>query len=322
MISRASLSGGCFLLALALLSSPPVRGQYLLLDRGLNTSGGSSTKPYFEAAPGSGFLADHFQVGAQGEVWMIDRLRTWGQARQNIRLLGDQVEKIALFGGLEVRPPTPGEPVCECAHLVAIHTEMLHQGSNGVASRQLQISRAGEAVWQLEFDQLNWSVPGGQEIQFGVKSWPRSSSAANRGVLWASTVVPTATAHHITVFDEKGKLIKPYAPAPADPKLGFAVQVWGHQSVTITIRPQGELWDVRLQGTSSFESTQVDQASLEFGPKRARPVAVRNDGADLVMSFRSDGLGIRPGELTACLAGRRRDGAPFEGCDLVKPAAR
>jgi hypothetical protein len=108
----------------------------------------------------------------------------------------------------------------------------------------------------------------------------------------------------------------------AEPTRSFAVQVWGHVPATIEIQRRGELWNVILRKDGTFESAAADQASLRFGPKGAAPVSLHAEGADWVAAFRAVDTGIRPGEVNACLTGRRQDAVPFEGCDLLKRPPR
>ncbi len=259
----------------------PLRGQFLLLDRELKQPAEAGRME----AKGPGFLADRFSIGSKGDVWIIDRLRMWGHFDTG------RIEKVTLFGGLEAKPPAPGEFECDCHNLIAI---------NGAP----RTSRITPSAWQLDFEHLNWSVPGGVEIQFGL-------SAAR----WSTYTVRAGPPHEVKLFDAKGKLVGPYG---ADPVVGFAVQVWGHLPVPVEIRPNGELWQVRLRSAGSFEVGSADRASLRFGPKGAAPTAVDRQGADMLLTFRAADTGLQPGDVNACLTGRKQDGMPFEGCDLLK----
>jgi hypothetical protein len=258
----------------------PLQGQYLLLDRGLK--GGAATAPSagLEASEGTGFLTDRFSVGAAGEVWIIDRVRLWGG-------LGTSgFEKAALFGGLENADPSPQWFECDCHNLVAI-------------SQDPHASQLPDRSWQVYFDHLNWSVPGGVGIRFGI-----------RALQWSMAMVHTGTAHQIKRFDENGKLIGPHG---AESDAGFAVQVWGHLPASIEIRPAGEQWEVRLAS-----ALHADPASYRFGSQQAAPVRVRAEGDAVVLTFRAADTGIHPEDVNACLHGQRQDGVPFEGCGLLK----
>jgi hypothetical protein len=266
------LTGSC-------VSLLPLYGRYLLLDRGLKNEAPAAVSPQ------TGFLSDSFKVGATGEVWVIDKIRVWGKVGTN------GSEKVALFGGLENAGLAPGAIECDCHNLLSIN-------------REPQVSRLKGSVWQLDFDHLNWSVPGGATIQFGV-SGPR----------WSTTLVNTGTPHQIKLFDANGKLVKPYG----DPsEAGFAIQVWGHLPATIEIRSEGDLWRVKLVRAGPLAAARTDEVSLRFGPGGAKPVTIHWESDAVVIHFRSADTKLRPADLNACLSGRREDGVPFEGCDLLK----
>ncbi len=266
------LTGSC-------VSLLPLYGRFLLLDRGLKN------EAHAAVSTRTGFLSDTFKIGAPGEVWVIDKIRVWGKSGTNGSV------NVALFGGLETAEPTPGAIECDCHNLLSIN-------------REPQVLRLKSSVWQLDFDHLNWSVPGGAAIQFGV-SGPR----------WSPTMVNTGTPHQIKLFDANGKLMKPYG----DPsEAGFAIQVWGHLPASIEIRSEGDLWRVKLVRAGPLAATRTDEASLRFGPGGAKPVAIDQESDDLVIAFRSADIKVRPADLNACLSGQREDGVPFEGCDLLK----
>jgi hypothetical protein len=149
------------------------------------------------------------------------------------------------------------------------------------------------------------------EIQFGIA-----------GSRWSSFSVDTGTVHQLKVFDAKGKFLSLYKEGAPDPAMGFAVQAWGHIPAPVEIRQHGEIWEVTLRSAAAFNAASADGPSLRFGPKGASPVAFHADGAYLVASFRTADAGIRPGDVNACLTGRRQDGVPFEGCGLLQSARR
>jgi hypothetical protein len=80
---------------------------------------------------------------------------------------------------------------------------------------------------------------------------------------------------------------------------------------------------VALLGADGFDVTQVDVASVGFGPASAPPVHSRRhdvdgDGRmDLVTHHRIPQTGIAPGDVEACLRGQTLDGTPLGGCDEV-----
>src|ERR1035438_8078937 len=80
------------------LCAVPLNGQFLLLDREMKNPAEPSRSMRLEGKPGSDFLADRFSVGAKGEVWVIDRLRMWGQAGGG--RTGDQSGRACCRGGV------------------------------------------------------------------------------------------------------------------------------------------------------------------------------------------------------------------------------
>ena len=63
-------------------------------------------------------------------------------------------------------------------------------------------------------------------------------------------------------------------------------------------------------------------ASLRFGPNSSLPVTSRKERGkdgddDLIVVFRGVDLKTPLGTAIVCLTGKRMDGVPFEGCDLL-----
>jgi len=251
----------------------PGYGQHLLVDRG-----SIGAAKMVEALEKNNFLADRFTVGASGEVWVIDRLRVWGKFGSG------KLENATLFGGLENTEPALLE--CECHNLTPLR-------------RNAKAIQQSDSTWQLEFDGLNWSVPGATAIQFGIAA-PR----------WATLTVSTSTQRQIRTFDAKGKFLGLYGEKT---NLGFALQAWGHLPAKIEIEPAGESWSVKL-----VEPKSIDPSSFRFGPGGAAPVTVQSKDGGFVLTFRAAETTIGPADVNACLKGQRQDGAPFEGCDLLK----
>ena len=84
---------------------------------------------------------------------------------------------------------------------------------------------------------------------------------------------------------------------------------------------------VAIIGSETFDVTDVDVATLAFGPSGA-PIAhpsghlqdVNYDGVmDLVVHFRTQDTGIGCGGESATLTGETLDGLSFQGTDSIRP---
>ena len=85
---------------------------------------------------------------------------------------------------------------------------------------------------------------------------------------------------------------------------------------------------VAILGSESFEVSEVDVASLSFGPAGAPPLTGRkppaltsdtnHDGyADLTSFYRTSETGIAVGDFQACIAAKTLDGSILNGCDAI-----
>jgi len=302
--------------------------QALLVDQKLPETAIASGPAFRLESTGAGFEGDHFQIGSKGEVWVIDRIRTWvaGDAREiGPRKLGDLYGQITLFGGIEAEAPAPGQPPpieCDCHNLTPLISAPLQPGSDSPLADRLRVSLVGTNLWQIDFSNLSWSVPGGVFIQFGIQGRGRLAVGGGGGRLWSNAAMQMNTTHSIKLFDEKGKLLGPDSRYASDRSVGMNVQVWGHKLATVSIRPLGTWIDVVLKSSASLDAAQTDVSTLHFGPRGASPVSSQLESAagsaDLVARFRASETGIAPTALNACLRGAQKDGVPFEGCDLMK----
>jgi hypothetical protein len=89
----------------------------------------------------------------------------------------------------------------------------------------------------------------------------------------------------------------------------------------------GGVVPVALLGSDAFDVSEVDVATLKFGPDDAAPdhthgphvEDVNADGLpDLLVHFDTGESGIVFGTLVACVNGEMLDGKPFSGCDAVR----
>lgn len=308
-----------FLLA-CFASEAELSAQMLILDRGPSLESNLSVGLPKQA---EGFLADDFQAGTAKEDWVIDHIRLWAvpdPRATSAHGLGDLFKKISLYGGIAPDPPPPGQKAgaeCDCHNLPALKTAAVEPGSDATDNPDVVVSSGkheGSAVWQIDFQDLKWSVPGGTSIQFGVLAEPYSSYS------WSNLGSPASDGQHLRVFSSAGKLQSSFH---AEPPGRMNIQVWGHLLARISIRPSGQKFRVILWSEPFLEGSQVDTASLRFGPRNAPADNVHVEDAnhdgkvDLVMYFRAADSGIAPKSVNACLTGRRLDGAPFEGCDLL-----
>ena len=350
MLRRVSLLAAPCALALAFGVGSPEPA--LLVDRALPPSNTSRAAGSTQAnsrvgwsAADNVYVADHFMVGASGEVWVIDKVRVWavpGLGPDQSETLGDLFERISLYGGLESEnpPATPQAAAAECAchGPVKIAWTDLRPGSNTSADKQVlftpvQYSDGSSyredgrslSIWQADFQGLHWSVPGGTNVLFGVYGAGRTGTRRQERPVWFAHASAAADKHQFRLFDTTGQPVVPTEGSALlqAQSLAFNVQVWGHLTANIAIHSQGRLWQVALLGGPAFDVRQVDAASLRFGPKEIPPADsavedLNGDGhPDLVLHFGASESGAQPAQLTACLQGVRTDGTPFEGCDML-----
>lgn len=320
-----------FLLALV-ASAPSLFAQKLLVD---HRPTGAAQLGLPKDTPG--FLADDFEVGVAPEVWIIDHVRIWAAPDPKAASphgLGDLFQKISLYGGIAPDLPAPGQKPaveCDCHNLPPLQSATLQPGGDSTDNPAVRISAIqivdGLETWQIDFEDLKWSVPAATRIQFGVLAEGRQIAERNLNYSWftlASSAAdggsPAEQGGHLRIFSTAGKLQASFAEAgPARMNL----QVWAHLLAKVSIRNAGPNLRVILRGEPFLDATKVDTASLRFGPLGASPERVAaedtdHDGKpDLVMYFQAGKSGVEPKNVNACLIGRRLDGAPFEGCDLL-----
>jgi hypothetical protein len=311
--------GKPLLLALSVAGiSGDLSAQIMLLDRGLPLH---SAEPHARQWAGlhaawvedaKSFVGDDFNVGVSGEVWTIDTLRTWVLVET---APGPLFEKITLYGGLAGQPIPKEQAECACHSLVPLKTTGASGSPDVIALPAKPDAPAFEedgktfGLMQIEFRNLRWSVPGGVGLQFAVRA------DTLRG--WFNYASPTKVPHRLRVFDAAAQL----RSFRGGDENGINLQVWGHLFAKVGIRRAGALIHVTLSGGPAFDVHQVDKASLRLDRGGSGPVSTTvqdadGDGMDdLVAAF--PGPAVSHGSVSVCLTGKRLDGIPFEGCDLL-----
>jgi hypothetical protein len=137
--------------------------------------------------------------------------------------LGDQIEKITLYGALD-NPPVPGVPVCDCHALVALTTAPLLPGG-GSASPNVAMSRERN-TYRIDFRDVRWSVPGDSETLFTVRVTPRHRDACKAAANWALAAAPAEPDHRLHLLNEKGV---PVGLEEQQPRM-IHVQVWARRT--------------------------------------------------------------------------------------------
>jgi hypothetical protein len=208
---------------LALASGGWAADSILVVDRGLtsgnvnNVSGAARINVRW-ASGDSGFLGDHFMLGASGEKWVIDSIRTWavpGLDEVDPDHLGDFYQDVRLYFG-----PSGGG-------LTPVASVLLSPGNDASRNPHVRITEATRAgapfydnfgkflrVWQVDFSGLNLSVDGGVNYSFGVWGMGREIPGGNgRGYMWFNHAsnAPLAAARQdgadgvMLLFDASGK---------------------------------------------------------------------------------------------------------------------
>ena len=149
----------------------------LAVDRGLpqnnlNNASGSVRSNVRWGGDNQGFIGDDFTIGAPGERWVIDSIRTWavpGYAETTAARLSDFYQDVRLYLGASSADVTP------------VATALLTEGTDEVSNPNIRISDATSngallyddfgtslRIWQIDFTNLNIAVRGGSKTRFGV----------------------------------------------------------------------------------------------------------------------------------------------------------
>jgi hypothetical protein len=154
----------------------------LVVDRGLplqnlNNASGSVRSNVRWAGDNHGFIGDDFTIGAAGEHWVIDSIRTWAVPGANAARLSDSYQDVRLYLGTSAGDVTP------------VATAQLAEESDEISNPNIRISEATRdgallyddfgtslRIWQIDFNNLNVAVHGGSKVRFGVWGMGRSGS--------------------------------------------------------------------------------------------------------------------------------------------------
>jgi hypothetical protein len=100
----------------------------------------------------------------------------------------------------------------------------------------------------------------------------------------------------------------------------------GSDTNPINLKSRGVI-PVAILGTTDFDVTEVDRATLAFGPGGATPAHkalghvedVNDDGYDdLISHYRTQETSLSASDTEACVTATLIDGTPIEGCDAVR----
>ncbi len=148
----------------------------LLFSRGLpaenlNSSGADrSNIRWATGANNPGFYGDDFTIGATGETYAIDKIRTWivpGLMIGDPGDLGDWFESVTLFlgDGPDVSPVATTDNFTSDSN-VKFTKVTYPDGNNGTIYDNFG---SPVNIWQVDFDNLNLKIAGGEEYRFGVR---------------------------------------------------------------------------------------------------------------------------------------------------------
>jgi hypothetical protein len=234
---------------LALASSAWAADSMLVVDRGLpsdnlNNVSGAARSNVRWASGDSGFLGDHFRLGARGEKWVIDSIRTWavpGLEEVDPDHLGDFYQDVRLYFGAAGGDLTP------------IASALLSPGNDESGHPNVRITEATGTgtplydnfgkflrVWQIDFTGLNLSIEGGVNYNFGVWGMGREIPGSDgKGYMWfnhASNAALSSARHDgadgvMLLFDGSGKATGEFTGQGNgwDKSSDVNVQVFGHR---------------------------------------------------------------------------------------------
>jgi hypothetical protein len=235
----------------ALFLAVPLFAQtQLVVDRGLpkinlNNASGSARSNVRWGGNDDTFLGDDFKIGAPGEKWIIDSIRTWtvpGTQAHKPDHLGDAFQDVRLYFGSAARDLTP------------VIAGSFAEGSDSSESANIQVTEAtqnGEIayddfgaslrVWQVDFKGLNLTVNGGEAYRFGVFGLGREIPGADgKKFIWynhASNAALSGSRQDgadgsMMIFDGSGRFQEKFQAKGGgwDKEADINVQVFAHRA--------------------------------------------------------------------------------------------
>ena len=191
-----------------------------------------------------GFIGDDFTIGAPGERWVIEKIRTWavpGGPKLDPENLGDVYQDVRLyFGG------TDGD-------LTPIVAGRLSPGSSQTDNSEIAITDATQDgvlsyddfghslhIWQIDFNTPRLIVEGGVKYRFGVWGLGRANpDREGRSYAWfnhGSNALVADSAqdsadHLLLMFDPAGKFKGSFDANGSgwDKSADINIQVFGHR---------------------------------------------------------------------------------------------
>ena len=178
--------------------------QSLVVDR---APGAAKSLPVPVELESKQFQGDSFRIGDKGETWMMDSIRVWSPMESD-----PSCARLTLYGGL-YNAPIPGVKECDCHAVIPITTAASVKPVGG--------------RWQLDFRDVRWSVPGGLDVLFTVRTEPRSNRTCSAVKAWPLAAAPAPPDYRLRLFD------KFFVPAgfaePVTPPRQLHIQVWAHK---------------------------------------------------------------------------------------------
>jgi hypothetical protein len=245
------------LLALT-LALPLFAQSELVVDRGLpkvnlNNASGSVRSNVRWAWHDQGFLGDDFKIGAPGERWVIDAIRTWtvpGTGARRPDHLGDAYQDVRLYFGSAVKDLMPviaggfSDAADATDNPNVVVTEATQNGE--IAYDDFGTSLR---VWQVEFRGLNIPVSGGESYRFGVWGLGREIPGTDgKKYMWYNHASNAALSGarqdgadgSMLIFDGAGRFQESFQGKANgwDKESDINVQVFAHRATRSLVTPR------------------------------------------------------------------------------------